>query len=207
MTRGRYDRSQSTIERRAHQRAALLDAATPVFAKRGFARTSVEAIVSAAGMSRRTFYGHFRDVRDIIHQVHERAAGLAFEFVSEQVRSHDDPVDRVRAGIQAFLTAVAANGPLARVVFREIRAAGPEYEALRERETQRYADLLLNALREAHRRGQIPNPPDETTTYAITTGVEGIAMRYVARRQEHRALEAAPALVGLALRAFGANHH
>ena len=81
--RGIYDRSRSQRERRQAQRDALLDAATTVFATRGFALATVELIVGAAGMSRRTFYEHFVDIRDILLRVHERAAQLAFGLVRD----------------------------------------------------------------------------------------------------------------------------
>jgi AcrR family transcriptional regulator len=193
-TRGKYDRSQP----------ALLDAATTVFARSGFANASVESIVKRARMSRRTFYEHFKDLRDVLHQVHDRAADLAYAFISAQLDATPDPLERIRVGIHAYLGAIAANRDAARVVFREARSAGPEHEPRREAESQRYTNLLLDALKEAHRQGKIPAPPDETIAYALTTGIEGIALRYISRKEEEKAGEAAPALVELAFRAFGA---
>ena len=202
-TRGKYDRTQPAKERRAQQREALLDAATTVFAQSGFAHASVESIVKRARMSRRTFYEHFKDLRDVLHRVHDRAANLAFAFISAQLQATADPLDRIRVGIHAYLGAIAANREAARVVFREARSAGPEYEPRRERESQRYTNLLLDALKDAHRAGQIPVPPDETIAYALTTGIEGVALRYILRKEEEKAAQAAPALVAMAFRAFG----
>lgn len=202
-TRGKYDRTQPVKVRRAEQREALLDAATAVFARSGFAHANVEAIVKRARMSRRTFYEHFEDLRDVLHQVHDRAGNLAFAFISAQLQATADPLERIRVGIHAYLGAIAANRDAARVVFREARSAGPEYEPRRERESQRYTQLLLGALEDAHRQGKIPAPPDETIVYALTTGIEGVALRYISRKQEEKAAEAAPALVALAFRAFG----
>lgn len=203
-TRGKYDRAQPAKERRAHQREALLDAATTVFAKAGFAQSSVEAIVKRARMSRRTFYEHFKDLRDVLNSVHERAADLAYAFISAQLEATPDPLERIRVGIHAYLGAISANRDAARVVLREARAAGPEYEPRRDAESQRYTNLLLEALREAHRTGQLPAAPDETIAYALTSGIEGVALRYIARKEEEKAAEAAPALVEMAFRAFGA---
>ncbi len=203
-TRGKYDRGQSAKERRAQQHAALLDAATTVFARIGFAHASVESIVKRARMSRRTFYEHFKDLADVLHHVHDRAANIAFAMISAQLAATADPLDRIALGIHAYLGAIAANKEAARVVFREARSAGPEWEPRRERESQRYTHLLLEALHDAHRQGKISGPPDETIAYALTTGIEGVALRYISRNEEEKAAEAAPALVALAFRAFGA---
>lgn len=205
--RGKYDRAQPAKARRAQQRDALLDAATTVFAKSGFARASVAAIVKRAGMSRRTFYAHFRDLRDVLHRVHDRAANLAFTLISQQLAQVAHPLERIRLGIQLYLSAIAQNPEAARVVFREVRSAGPEYEPRHERESQRYADLLMASMRQAHAQGLLAAPPDETIAWAVSKGVEAVALRYLTRKEEARAAEAAPALTTLAFRAFGVVEH
>lgn len=203
--RGKYDRAQPAKERKQAQRDALLDAATVVFAKSGFARASVEAIVQKAGMSRRTFYAHFGDLRDVLRHVHDRAANLAFSLISQRLAEISHPLERIRTGIGLYLGAIATNPDAARVVFRV--AAGPEHEPRHARESQRYADLLLASLREAHAKGLIPQPPDETIAYAVTTGIEGVALRCLAQKRPEAAVEAAPAMVALVFQAFGASLH
>jgi hypothetical protein len=88
------------------------------------------------------------------------------------------------------------------VVFREVRAAGPEHEVRRDVVLGRYVTLLFERLTAAHARGQIARSPDELTLYTLVSGFESVAMRYVARHEEQRAQEAVPTLVGLVLRAF-----
>jgi AcrR family transcriptional regulator len=202
--RGRYDRQKSPEQRQKEQRRRLLDAAADVFAAQGFAGTSVETIVEKAGMSRRTFYEHFDDLKDILLQVHDRAASLAFRFVEAAVRSVDenDPVSRISAGVTAFLGIVAEHADLSRVVFREVRAAGPEHELRRDVVLGRYVALLFEGFSAAHARGLVSRPPDELTLYTLVSGLESVAMRYVARGEAARAVEAAPAMVELLMRAF-----
>ncbi len=203
--RGKYDRAQPTKERKAEQRDALLVAATQVFAKSGFARASVEAIVRRARMSRRTFYEHFTDLRDVLRHVHDRAANLAFTLISGQLAQIADPLERIRTGIGLYLTAIAQNPDAARVVFRV--AAGPEHEPRHQKESERYTKLLLDSMKEAHRKKLIPRVPDETTAYAVSTGIEAVALRFVTNGEAQNATQATEALVALAFRAFGVDHH
>jgi AcrR family transcriptional regulator len=200
--RGKYDRGQSAAERHEEQRLRLLGAAAEVFGAKGFANTSVAEICSEAGMSRRTFYEHFDDLRDVLLQVHERAANLAFRFVETQVRAATDPLDRLRAGVEAFLTALASQGDLARVLFREVHAAGPKNELVHEAQLSRYVGLVFEGVADAYAKGIATRPPDELTIFALMSAMEAVAMRYVMRREEARAIEAAPMLVELIVRAF-----
>jgi hypothetical protein len=97
---------------------------------------------------------------------------------------------------------VAEYPDLSRVVFREVRAAGPDLEVRRDVVLGRYVALLFECLSKAHARGVLSRAPDELTIYTLVAGVESVAMRYVARNEAARAVEAAPALVELILRAF-----
>lgn len=200
--RGRYDRQQPSGERHDEQRARLLSAAAEVFATKGFADASVEDVVVIAGMSRRTFYEHFDDLRDALMQVHDMAASMTFRAVEERVRAATDPVAKLRAGVVAFLEMLSQHGPLARVVFREVRSAGREFEVRREATIARFVGLLFEGVAEAHAAGFASRAPDELTLYALVSAMEAVGMRYVERREESRAMEAAPALTELVIRAF-----
>lgn len=200
--RGRYDRQQPSGERYDEQRARLLSAAADVFATKGFADASVEDVVVIAGMSRRTFYEHFDDLRDALMQVHEMAASMCFRAVEERVRAETDPVAKLRAGVFAFLQMLSQHAPLARVVFREVRAAGREFEVRREAMLARFVSLLFEGVAEAHAAGIASRAPDELTLYALVSAMEAVGMRYIERREESRATEAAPALAELVIRAF-----
>ena len=201
-SRGRYDRTLTPEERLRDQRRRLLDAAALELSSRGYAAATVEGIIERAGMSRRTFYEHFDDVRDVLLTLHDRTASLAFRFVEAAVRAENGPLAQLHAGVTAFLAILAEYADLARVVFREVRAAGPEHEVRREAVLARYVGLIGERVSQAHADGLVRRPPDELTLYALVSGIESVAMRYVSRREEARALEAAPVLVELIVRAF-----
>src|SRR5438094_74240 len=58
--------------RQEQTRAALVDAATTVFVRDGFAPTTIATITEEAGVSKGSFYNYFRTKEDILRAVIER---------------------------------------------------------------------------------------------------------------------------------------
>src|SRR3954447_18066549 len=84
--------------RRRRQRERLLRAAPPGFARGGYADASAEAIAREAGMSKATFYEHFKGKEDCIVALFDAATGLLLHNMREAVAQHADaePQTRVR---------------------------------------------------------------------------------------------------------------
>lgn len=199
---GKYDRTKSAEQRRHEQRRRLLAAATTVFAREGYAQATVADIIAEAGVSRQTFYEHFRDLRDALLQLYDHAAGLLFRDVEKRLREIEDPTERLETGVTGFLLLLGEHADLARVLTREILAAGPEHAARREAVLSRFSALLTEGIAEAYALGRISRPADEMTVYALVCAMEGVGMRYLQRGEEDRIGEAAPMLVALVQRAF-----
>lgn len=202
--RGKYDRTRTPDEREREQEARLLDAAGHVFAEVGWADATVEAIVTRAGMSRRTFYEHFVDLRDCLRVFHEKATRRAFRGVEILVSAEAEPQEQLRLGVTGFLGGIAAFPHVARVLFRVARAAGPEFESVHEQMLNRFAKLFFDGLAAAHARGRTQLPPDELRVFALVSAMEAVAMRFVLQGEEAKALDAAPALIDMVQRTFGA---
>jgi AcrR family transcriptional regulator len=202
--RGKYDRSQTVEERRGERRERLLDSATEVFAARGYAGTRVDDIVEHAGISRRTLYEDFESVDAILTEVYERAVRISFASILERMAAVPDPLDRIRAGVAAYYELIAANPAAARVVFEVYRHAGPAQAARYERNTARYAQLLLESLDAAHAAGLLGRPPDEASVYALTKGLEAVGVRAIGRGEHRRLGETAQGMATLIIEAFRA---
>jgi AcrR family transcriptional regulator len=93
------DLSGLTLRERnkARARAEIADAALRLFLERGFERVTVDEIVSAAGVSRRTFFRYFETKEDaLLADYPELSARLsqALDF-----RDQDRGVDAIRSGL------------------------------------------------------------------------------------------------------------
>jgi len=87
-------------------RAALLEAATELFAQRGYAGVATEEIVRAAGLTRGALYHHFAGKLELFEAVYEQVEqGLVERIASSAMSAASDPLAALRAGAQAFLDA------------------------------------------------------------------------------------------------------
>ena len=102
---------------RGHEtRGLLLDAAARVFARLGYARTTIADIAADSAVSRPTFYLYFRTKSDVFREV---AARVRDEFIAgHEIPDVDagDPYALGRASSAAFLAAFAANSELLTVI-------------------------------------------------------------------------------------------
>ena len=200
--RGRYDRAQSKEDRQEEQVVRLLDATMEVMVREGYAGTTVSKICEHAGMSRATFYGHFSGIRPALLALHDRVGHTVYDHIEAHSTGIDDPFERLKAGVVSFMEIVSSNPAEARVIFREIRSAGPTYETHREEQLERYVERLMSDAAQAHKDGYLTRPPDENVIYSLVAGMEAVAMRYVLKGKAHQAHESVAALVELVIRAL-----
>ncbi len=100
-------------------RQAILDAAGPEFATRGYDATSVDRIARRAGVNKAMIYYHFRSKEALYQHLLREMIGGAAERV-EALRAGGLPPERQ---VQAFIDAVAAQAlatPLPLLMMREI---------------------------------------------------------------------------------------
>src|SRR5947209_17115074 len=120
------------------QRERLLRAAASEFATRGYAGATSESISRRAAMSKATFYEHFSNKEDCIAALFEDAAQVVARAIADAARAvgHHNARDRMRAGIRAFLSAVAEYPEYAQTLLVEIIGAGPKAARRRDQVIQ-----------------------------------------------------------------------
>ena len=110
----------------------LLGAAT-AFGARGFEATSVEDILSAAKVSRRTFYRFFRSKEDVFEQLFEAASIMFVQAIRAAAASGGAPEETLSRCLDAYLELPQRAGPLFKVFHGEASRPGSPLYARRER--------------------------------------------------------------------------
>ena len=152
-----------TEEHREARRRQILDAAVDCFTREGFHRTTMQDIISAAGLSAGAIYGYFESKDQIIEAIaderHLREATLI-----DAAEAHDDVAETVRSIARLLLLSLTEEGE------RKQRRLGVQSwaEALRnptilkqvrggsDRARRRFAGLVLDLQSE----GRLPKALD-----------------------------------------------
>ncbi len=124
--RGRRAEYSATTKR------ALVDVARDLFTQDGYAGTSLDAIVAGADVTKGALYHHFPGKQALFEAVFERVEREASQAIHDQIKNEQDPWEKARGGLRAFL-AVVRDPTYRRVVIQD----GPAvlgYERFREQE-------------------------------------------------------------------------
>jgi AcrR family transcriptional regulator len=160
------------------QRRRLFEAAATVFARRGFAEATAEAISREAGMSKATFYEHFANKEDAILALFDEAAtevmrqmGLAGETDAANYPEH------LAQGTRAFLRTLAEWPDAAQTLLVEIIGAGPRATERRDAILEAFADAIyVNNLKVAPRYGA-PRFASRDDAFACVGAIVELASR------------------------------
>jgi AcrR family transcriptional regulator len=137
---GRQQLSRDIIEEQ--QRNQILDAATEVFAKRGYPATTVDHIVSAAKIGVGSFYTLFDGKEHCFLQAYERILSIGLEGVAQRVPEDADWPEHACRVLDAVLELIAAEPLRARLLLVEAQTAGGAALARYEETIDRLVPLL-----------------------------------------------------------------
>jgi AcrR family transcriptional regulator len=193
--RGHTRRTQA--DRSATTRAALVAAATRLFAERGYAGTGREEIVRAAGLTRGALYHHYADKADLFRAVFEAVEEQVMGRIAEAASGTGDPVEQLRRGCRAYLDEALDPG-VRRICI--IDAPAVLDEATRRDIATRYAlGMVREVVQEAVDIGRLRPQPVEALSQlllaAVMAGAQFVATADDPRAARREAGEAIDALL------------
>ena len=180
---------RTQAERSEATRAALIAAARPLFAERGYAGVGTEEIVRAAGVTRGALYHHFDGKQELFEAVYVqieielsgRIAGGALEAGA------DSPLDAMRAGAEMFLQ--ACTEPEAQ---RIVLIDGPSvlgWDRWREIAAEHGLGLIEASLQAAIDAGAIAAQPVRPLAHVLMGALDEAAM-LVGRAEDPERMQA-----------------
>ena len=155
-------------------RARLQEAALALYAERGFDHTSVEEIAERAGLTKRTFFRHFSDKREVLFGGGDMADG-PFVAAVRAAPVAAGALDAVGYGLDALAAGFDEQGEEAARRFRIVRAS-PQ---LWERQLIKFA-YLAEAIAGALRGRGIGDPAAILAAESGITALRVASDRWVA---------------------------
>ncbi|MCX2954259.1 TetR/AcrR family transcriptional regulator [Lentzea sp. NEAU-D7] len=145
----------------------LIDAATRLFADKGYERVAVQEIVEHAGVTKGAMYHYFGSKDDLLHEIYGRLLRLQTEHL-EKIASSTGPVEeRLReAAVDVIVTSVD-DFDAAKVFFRSMNHLSEEKQREVRAERRRYHEKFRGLIEEGQRNGTFRDdvPADVATYY------------------------------------------
>ncbi len=136
------------------KREAIVQAATELFRRYGFRKTSVDQIARAAQVAKPTVYAYFAD-KDAVFVAVCRAVMDRIVEGARQARAEDDVVTRIASVLSAKFTTIhelVESSPHAREL---LESRNEEANRVIAEADATYGELLLSTLRAAARAGDL----------------------------------------------------
>jgi AcrR family transcriptional regulator len=132
----------------ANQRERIMAAVGQAAAELGYPDMSVEAIVARAGVSRRTFYEHFKNKEDAFLAAYDAVVRQQARQIRRAYFEETTVQQRLHAGIRAYMEFIASEPDLARMCIVEVLAAGPRAMAKRNEAMRMFAEIIEDNIHE-----------------------------------------------------------
>jgi AcrR family transcriptional regulator len=127
------------------QRDRILKAMTIAAGRSGFRDAHITEVVHRAGVSRRTFYEHFKGKEECFAAAYARSMEQLWQLTLREFEVQEDWADGLRAGLTAMLSALARRPEVASVCFVEVLAAGPLAAERRDEAMRKFLPLFETA--------------------------------------------------------------
>ncbi len=178
------------------RRGRILRALATSMAEKGYQATTIADIARVARVSKTVVYTHFRDKEHCLLELYSRATDRVLETVREaQSAAAAEGLpwrDRLRAGIGAYLEAMAAGPAVAWAALVEVQGAGRPALALRRDVIERYVDLISSIAADlAQQHPDEVRPVPRELVLAAVGGINELMLARVERGEADRLPEAA----------------
>lgn len=111
-------------QQRSQARAEILIHSIPVFAQRGVHRTTVQHLLDAAGISRRTFYKYFRNKLDVLETIYRVFVENMILRFQQQIQRAGTLRETIHNTIDIYFDYHVSMGPVIYLMMEEARRSG-----------------------------------------------------------------------------------
>lgn len=170
---GRHGLSHAYVAQ--NQRERILHAVVQVARETGYSGLTIREVISAAGVSRRTFYELFSDKDSVFLAAYDHVVGRLAHDVRESTTRGGDWPQQISLGLATFLGRLASDPAVAHLCVVEILAAGPPALSRRSAAMDAFRPFLEPGYREAPDGVE---PPPLAVEFAIG-GVYEVVYTYV----------------------------
>jgi TetR/AcrR family fatty acid metabolism transcriptional regulator len=129
----------------------IIEAATKVFARKGFYKAKISEIASEARVADGTIYIYFENKDDILICLFEEQMKAVLDNMVIQISGEDDPVKKLEKFALTHLQLVEQNKNMAEIIQVEVRQSSKFMKEYRNDPFARYLDLIADIIRQGQK--------------------------------------------------------
>jgi TetR/AcrR family transcriptional regulator len=133
-------------------RERLIQAGTALFARKGYAATSVREIVARAGITKPVLYYHFNNKEGLFRAIMDGAACMQDKIITESMDTEGPTLSRITCLFQRFSRGVAEHRDITRMIHNLLFGppqGAPKYDL------DRFHRALVEAVESIYKKGLI----------------------------------------------------
>ncbi|MCK5305801.1 MAG: TetR/AcrR family transcriptional regulator [Candidatus Omnitrophica bacterium] len=173
----------------------ILDVASDVFSKNGYARTQIDEIANIAGLGKGTVYRYFKDKKNLFLSVADKGIEDLKDLVLEAMAKEREPLDKIKKAIEVYLRFFEGNSSLIGILIHE-------QSEFQKRIQKRYFDHYyehINKMEEVFRQGiangQIKKIDVRGAIGILTNMLNGLVYMWQIEGRKYPIVEKLPMLV------------
>lgn len=166
-------RPRATPTQRNAQRQRIRRAAAEIYAEDGADALSVRSIAARAGTSQGTIYSYFTNLAELMRSLWAEPVAEVGRQLEQLAESIDDPVERTRALLSAYLDFASSHPEVYRGAILFVRPSTAPTPDVQPLEELPFFRLLAAALDEAAHHGRLRSNDSRRTAELLWSGLHG----------------------------------
>jgi len=131
----------------------IIEAATKVFAKKGFYQSKISEIAKEAKIADGTIYIYFENKDDILISLFEEQMKGVIDNMEVQISGIDDPARKLERFASTHLDLIEKNQDMAEIIQVELRQSGKFMKEYKNEKFIQYLDIIGDIISEGQERG------------------------------------------------------
>lgn len=131
----------------------IIQAATKMFARKGFYKTRISEIAMEAQVADGTVYIYFENKDDILISLFEEQMKVVIDNMVDQISREDDPVKKLEKFALTHLQLIEQNPDMAEIIQVELRQSSKFMKEYKNEKFARYLDLIGEIVLEGQEKG------------------------------------------------------
>jgi TetR/AcrR family fatty acid metabolism transcriptional regulator len=131
----------------------IIQAATKMFARKGFYKTRISEIALEAQVADGTIYIYFENKDDILISLFEEQMKAVIDNMVGQISREDDPVKKLEKFALIHLQLIEQNPNMAEIIQVEVRQSSKFMKEYKNEKFAQYLDLIGEIVQEGQEKG------------------------------------------------------